>query len=154
MYPDSITERVHDDRTLLVGEARPGEVVFGGEDDDLVDAARRSLGEHRPLVIDAEGSRAFECGVEVGDHSCDPLAVAAVGLESGRCQALVARTEGAVAALVLVVERSGHKYRVRVASFVGNSDPPARERIQSQLIQEISMFLCSTAAQATRRPGN
>ena len=154
MYPDSIAKRVHDDCALLVGEARPGEVVLGGEDDDLVDAARRSLGEYGPLVIDDEGPRSFECGVEVGDHPCDPLAVAAVGLESGRCQAFVARTEGAVVALILVVERSGDEYRVRVASFVGNSDPPARERIQSQLIQEISMFLCSTAAQATRRPGN
>ena len=88
---EAVPQGRHHELDLLLAEHAQRGVVLGGEDQDLVDAAGRRLGEDRAPVGDDEGLVALEGRVEVGHHPDEPATARAVGLEGGWRVLLVAR---------------------------------------------------------------
>ena len=131
---DPVADRRHHEVALVVVERAPGQVVVGREDEHLVDAARRRLGEHRAAVVDHEGLQALERGVAVGHHPDQPLALCPVGLERRRRRVLVSRAERAVVALVDAERLAGEEDRAPCRAVRGDGDPAAGEGVESELV--------------------
>ena len=95
MLLEAVPQRGHHQLDLFPAELAQGQVVLGREDQDLVDAAGRRLGEDGAAVGHHEGLVTLEGGVEVGYDPHEPAAGRTVGLERGRGVLLVARAKGA-----------------------------------------------------------
>ena len=133
-----VAQRRHDELHLFLAELAEGGVVLGGEDEDLVDAPGRGLGEHRAPVGHDEGLVPLEGGVEVRHHPDQPVAGRPVGLERRRRVLLVAGAERAGAPERIELGRARDE-RVRAPGAPGaHDDPPPGERIEPQLVHRCS----------------
>src|SRR5208283_2396345 len=131
----AVSNGEHDERGLLLGERSHRAVVVRGEDEDLVDATRRCLGEHRTPVLDHEGVVALEGWIAVGHYPHEPPAGGSVGLEGGKHGALVARTEGTRDALEGVEGGlPGDEQGLPLTAVSSHRDPPPRKGIKTQLV--------------------
>ena len=129
---EPVTQSGHHELDLLLAEHAQRGVVLGREDQDLVDAAGRGLGEDRAPVGDHEGLVALEGRVEVRHHPDEPASARAVGLEGGRRVLLVARAERA--GTVEGVGRpggAGHEGVGPLRAARAHHDPAAGQRIEA-----------------------
>ncbi len=131
---DAVAERRHDQLDLLPAELAQGEVVLGREDQDLVDAAGRGLGEDGAAVGHHEGLVTLEGGVEVGDDPHEPAARRTVGLERRRGLLLVARAKGAGAVQGVGHEGAGHEGVGPLGTPGADHHPTTGQRIKSELV--------------------
>ncbi len=132
----AVAQRGHHEAGVALVEVRPPRLVIGRQHDDLVDAARRRLREHRPEVGHRHRVVARERGIQVGHDPHLPVAVGAVGLERGRRRFLVPGEERAGARRVGF---DGELPRCEVdgaqRTVGGDRDPPPRQRVEAELAQ-------------------
>ena len=137
---EPVAQRGHDELDLLLAQLAQGGVVLGGEDQDLVDAAGRGLGEDGAPVGDHEGLVALEGGVEVGHHPHEPPPRRPVGLERRRRVLLVAGAERArPAECVSRLGRASDEGVGPLGAARAHDDPAARQRIEAQLVHRLTL---------------
>ena len=113
--------------------------MLGREDQDLVDAAGRGLGEDGPAVGHHEGLVTLEGRVEVGHDADEPAARRPVGLECRRGVLLVARAEGAGPVQGVGHLGAGHEGVGPLGAAGADHHPATGQRVETELVHRCAL---------------